>query len=203
MLFSAILSVCFGLISFVTMRKFYNVTDTYLAIFRSAAMALVLFIISLVVSNVIFQHMFKLQTYCESEPDDVTELVSVSEPGYKSALKDYVEVVNILNAGKKFVVADSEFYYYCRTILDPYLEKKQFIIEKIEKTNEIQVKESDSPYAGAGVVKIYHYEYVSWWGKFFFDKPLEERWVFLIPKGTLGKGKIIIPDPLPIFVPNG
>ena len=147
--------------------------------------------------------MFKLQTYCESEPDDVTELVSVSEPGYKSALKDYVEVVNILNAGKKFVVADSEFYYYCRTILDPYLEKKQFIIEKIEKTNEIQVKESDSPYAGAGVVKIYHYEYVSWWGKFFFDKPLEERWVFLIPKGTLGKGKIIIPDPLPIFVPNG
>jgi len=196
MLFSAILSVCFGLISFVTMRKFYNVTDTYLAIFRSAAMALVLFIISLGVSNVIFQHMFKLQTYCEFEPNDVTELKSV-------------EVVNTLNVGKKNLVTDGEFFYYCRSIKNSYMDKrfppkdKSIIIERIKATNEIQVKESDSPYAGAGFLEIYHYKYVSWWGKFFFDNPDKEKLVFLIPKGTLGKGKIIIPDPLPIFVPNG
>ena len=179
MLFSAILSVCFGLISFVTMRKFYNVTDTYLAIFKSALIALALFIISLGISKVILQPIFKLQTYCKSEPDKVIELVSV---------------------GGKFVVADSKFYYYyCRTILDPCLDKKTVIIGKTKPNDgEIRVKEYESL---AGVMKIYHYKYSSWWGWFFFDNPRNGKMVFLIPKGTFGKGKIVAPDPAPVYIP--
>jgi len=198
MLFSAILSMLTGFISFFVLRpssdsdKKKKRMDIYIekwsAVFKSALMALVLFTISLVISKVIFQPMFNLQTYCKSEPDEVIELVSVSD-------------------GDKFVVTDEEFYYYCRAILDFYLNEETVIIEKTKPNDgeigEIQVKEYDSSYAEslAGVMKIYRYKYSSWWGWFFFDNPRNGKMVFLIPKGTFGKGKIVAPDPAPVYIP--
>ena len=211
MLFSAILSICAGFISLVILKKFDNKgrTDTWLEVFRSVAISLVCFVSLLAVSEIIFEPMFKLQTYCESEPDDVIELVDVSESCRKLVSKDYTEVVNILNAGKKFVVTDGEFYYYCRSYKNPdpnsrfRPEKETIIIETVKATDEIQVNESDSPYAGAGVMKIYRCKYSIWWGWFFFDNPRNGKMVFLIPKGTFGKGKIITPELSPIYVPAG
>jgi len=195
MLFSAILSMLTGFISFFVLRpssdsdKKKKRMDIYIekwsAVFKSALMALALFIISLVISKVIFQPMLRLQTYCESEP---------------------VVIVNILKVGGKFVaIDDDEFYYYCYAIPNPelYQKEERVVIEKIEAT-DIQVKEYDQYFEArsrVGVLEIYSYRYESWWGKFFFDNPRKKRWVFLIPKGTFGKGKIVVPDPVPVYIP--
>jgi len=202
MLFSAILFVFIGFISFFLLRMFSGKKpfDVAEGITRSIVIAVLLSIGLLIVKRMIFHPMFKLQTYCKSEPDNVIELVDVSETCRNPVSKDYADVANSLNAGKKFVVTDGEFYYYCYTIVLP--KEKKMIIEKIKVSDEIQVEEPSFLCTGA-MVKIYHYKYVNWWGKFFFDNPYKERLVFLIPKGTLGKGKIIYPDPAPIYVPAG
>ena len=204
MFFSIILSIFVSLILLFVMIRFgFNMAaanDPMTArIIMFAFMSVIFFIVSSLISEIVFEPMFNLQTYCNSEPDKVIELISVSERRLESPLKQgYVGVSNSLNAGEKFVVTDGEFYYYY--CLDDYGIKT---IKKVKVSDEIQINESKSPYAGAGVMKVYSYRY-NWWGKFFFNNPDKtERLIFLIPAGTLGKGKIIFPDPVPVCVLTG
>ena len=192
MFFSISLGVFIGLIVYFCCRgrSTGNICES---IIISVAVSLV----SLLVSQIVFKPMFSLQIYCESEPDYEAELVGVSGGCFeKPSSADYI------------VVTDGEFYYYCLTIPDPDNfhtnrppQKKKIIIEKVKIIDDVQVAESNFPYAGAGVMSGYRHKYKSQWAKFFFDKPRTERRVFSIPAGTLGKGKIIIPDPAPVFVP--
>ena len=204
MFFNIILSIAVGLILFFVVRKWNDKSLLKRLLWSEHGLILLCislcFTISSAISESVFEHMLNLQTYCKSEPDYVTELISVSD--------DYAEVANSFNLGKKIVVSDGEFYYYCRTIPHHELgsrfssKEKDVVIEKIKISDEIEVQEIDFPYAGAGVMKSYSYRYASWWGKFFFNNPNQtKRRIFLIPKGTFGKGKIVIPNPVPIYVP--
>jgi hypothetical protein len=79
MLFNAILSILIGFISFVILRKrkinSKRLFSSSLGIFLSVIIAIFCFSIWLpMISILVFEPMFKLQTYCESEPDDMIEL---------------------------------------------------------------------------------------------------------------------------------
>ena len=206
MLFNFVLAVFVGLIAyFCCKERSKNIINT---ICKSVLISVVVSLASLVVLDMVIKPMFNLQTYCESEPSETIELVSVLEPCKKLVQTDYVEVVNILNAGKKFVVTDGEFYWYCCTYQNSYPNAgsysppKVVIIKEVKITSETQVTESNSPYAGAGVMNVYLHKYKSWWANFsLFVRGIKRR-VFSIPAGTLGKGKIIIPNSAPVFVPS-
>lgn len=187
MFFNIILSIAVGLILFFVVR---NKKDFEERIFRSGFIAIILFFASLTVSQILFEPLFNLKTYCESEPRYEIGLVSV---------------------GEKFVAKDGECYSYCSTSSDPYVDyrsilssdekNKVLFIGRIWASDEAQIEESYPPYASTGVMKIYFYQYTSKWSKFFFSNPGTQKRIFSIPKGTLGKGKIIIPDPWPVYVP--
>lgn len=201
MYFAISLGILIGLILYFTInRSWMGKTDRVIGSLSASFTVFAMIMLSQIVFNPASK--FNLQTYCKSEPNETVELVSVSESCKNSVSADYVGVVNPLNAGKKFVVTDGEIYYCVASILPN--KRLPPVILQFKKTDEIQIMEFDSPYAGAGVMKVYRCEYASWWAKFFFNKPGTEKKkrVFSIPVGTLGKGKIVIPNTTPVFVPT-
>lgn len=203
MYFNFILTIFFGLILYFITKRFKKISaDGRIVIRVCGPFAVFIMYFAMFETQTVFNptSIFNLQTYCESEPGYTVELVSVSECCKKIVSADYIGVANPLNAGKKFVVTDGEVYYCTASVL-PNKRLPPSILT-FNKTDEIQITESDSPYAGAGVMKVYSYKYVNWWAEFFFSNPRTEKRVFFIPAGTLGKGKIVIPEPAPIFVPS-